>query len=378
MAYFAVFFIALFTISGVVSFHCTDQQLPASGIDISGPQQVIALQYCTIDDCTIMMIATGEKLDIVYTTDSLIMATSTNGQTSVASSVVIAMIHCVLCLMPWPPMIRQTANFIGQMVQTTLIMAVSAYITVIHAFYKELLDVFEMTLMFHSLSVVAVCMTIITIAPLHFKLALHCQMLCHGNRVAFMLAVIAIQVYATRMLHYLAYIMHYSYKLRASIPKSTLKFFFRCYTKYAMGTLMISLFLIVCYDLATDKGRHTILPTSHCAYINDYSYNTAVIVDADTAVNKVAQITAFIAYLYYFYKFQDAELSNNYDKRLSIIALGMGAAIGISQIFYTPLLFDTEYDDAASIVGTICLFIQQCIIAVSLRSKYLCKLCKKR
>jgi len=43
---------------------------PASGDDHL--KQVSTLQYCLIDDCTIMKIDTGDKLDIVYTTDTSI------------------------------------------------------------------------------------------------------------------------------------------------------------------------------------------------------------------------------------------------------------------------------------------------------------------
>ena len=51
------------------------QQLPASGDDHL--QQVTTLQYCLLDNCTIMMIETGKELDIVYTTDSLIVTIPT-------------------------------------------------------------------------------------------------------------------------------------------------------------------------------------------------------------------------------------------------------------------------------------------------------------
>ena len=66
-----LFTVILTTVSKVKSLHCSDQQLPASGDD--DLQQVTTLQYCLVDNCTIMMIDAGEELDIVYTTDSLII-----------------------------------------------------------------------------------------------------------------------------------------------------------------------------------------------------------------------------------------------------------------------------------------------------------------
>ena len=44
--------------------------------------QVIPLHYCIIDNCTIMRVDTGETLDIIYTIDSLMVVTSTDGQAS--------------------------------------------------------------------------------------------------------------------------------------------------------------------------------------------------------------------------------------------------------------------------------------------------------
>ena len=57
-----------------------DEHSTASGMD--DVQQPTTLQYCLIDNCTIMRIDTGQQLDIVYTTQSHIIVTTTNGQTS--------------------------------------------------------------------------------------------------------------------------------------------------------------------------------------------------------------------------------------------------------------------------------------------------------
>ena len=70
MVWFTLFFIVTLTVvSKVTSLHCSDQQLPSSGDD--DLQQVTTLQFCLVDNCTIMMIDTGEELNIVYTTDTV-------------------------------------------------------------------------------------------------------------------------------------------------------------------------------------------------------------------------------------------------------------------------------------------------------------------
>jgi len=84
MVYFTLLFIAIFTVSKVTSLSCSGQQPSgsASGDDIARTQQVTILQYCFIDDCTIMRTDTGEKLNIIYTSDGYLITTLTNGHTS--------------------------------------------------------------------------------------------------------------------------------------------------------------------------------------------------------------------------------------------------------------------------------------------------------
>jgi len=85
MVCFILLFIVTFTVSKVTSVPCSDQPTPgrASGDDIPGLQEVTKLQYCIIDNCTIMITDTGKKLDIIYTTNSLLIATPMDGRTSV-------------------------------------------------------------------------------------------------------------------------------------------------------------------------------------------------------------------------------------------------------------------------------------------------------
>ena len=59
--------------SGTTPLYCSDVQSPAASgsgnIDLS---QATTLKYCIIDNWTIMRIDTGQQLDIVYTTESLL------------------------------------------------------------------------------------------------------------------------------------------------------------------------------------------------------------------------------------------------------------------------------------------------------------------
>ena len=54
----------------------------ATGSHNTDLSQVTTLQYCIIDNCAIMRIDTGQQLDIVYTTESLLVVTSIDDHTS--------------------------------------------------------------------------------------------------------------------------------------------------------------------------------------------------------------------------------------------------------------------------------------------------------
>ena len=73
----------LIVFGGATPLYCSDVQPPAGGsghnTDLS---QVTTLQYCIVDNCTIMRIDTGQQLDIVYTTKSLLIVTPKDGHTS--------------------------------------------------------------------------------------------------------------------------------------------------------------------------------------------------------------------------------------------------------------------------------------------------------
>ena len=49
---------------------------------MADPQQLTTLQYCLIDNCTIIRIDTEQQLDIVCTTQSHLVVTPADGQTS--------------------------------------------------------------------------------------------------------------------------------------------------------------------------------------------------------------------------------------------------------------------------------------------------------
>ena len=83
MAFASLFLIAVLTVaSGATPLYCSDVQSQSGGNENTDVSQVTTLQYCIIDNCTIMRIDTGQQLDNIYTTGSLLIVTTKDSQTS--------------------------------------------------------------------------------------------------------------------------------------------------------------------------------------------------------------------------------------------------------------------------------------------------------
>ena len=152
---------------------------------------------------------------------------------------------------------------------------------------------------------------------------------------------------------------------------------------YALISLVLLFFLVITYDWRTGNGKYTLLPNGHCAFVNQYSYTTLFLAEIPTAMNKLMQITMFIAYVVYFVKF-NLKIRNNrtsirYNRELFKTAVVMGATIGLSYFVFIFLVFDSEFVDAiVGISGAFLLVIQQCVIMMSfLCTEKMSGLCKK-
>jgi len=121
-----IFIVILTTVSKVTSLQCPR--------DVH-PQQVTTLQYCLVYDCTIMKINTEEKLDVVYTTDSLIVIALTDGHTS---EVIARLENELPCPTPDGKLDHYQLQDTVEKVEFSLILIVSGYFIAVHVMFKEL------------------------------------------------------------------------------------------------------------------------------------------------------------------------------------------------------------------------------------------------
>jgi len=324
MACFTLLFVVILTISEITSLRCYDQQLPASGDDHL--QQITTLQYCKVDNCTIKRIDTGEKLDIVYTTDSFLVVTPTDGHTS------------VMIAKPEkesPCMAPTTGQIIGFLVMGMLIMVVSGYNAAIHLIFKESRNAMGKLIMLYSLSVVVQCLVIYVVLVIHSMIALNSHITCQLTTTIFMFTTMNVEGFATCILTHFAYIM-YSNHCLSKVTTEKSQYLFRRYIAYIVGVAVFFLGMMTTYDMTTGAGRYTLQPDGYCIFISDIDrYKTIWISKINATVNKIIQLTMFATYLFYFYKItgggggckQNLELSSQYRQKLSKVAIAIGAPL---------------------------------------------------
>ena len=303
MAYLIALLTTILTVAnGATPFHCSDVQPSASGShNTADLSQVTALRYCIIDNCTIMNVDNGEQLDIVYATESLLIVTPTHDHTSV--------VVAKRADDDFPCYHNYTANdspigeLVGPLTLTSLIMIVSGYILIVHLLFKELRTLFGKLLMFYSLSIVSLCTDMIALFIMHHWIIVNSEIICYIAMVTFMITSTSIELFATSILTHLAYIMYRCYHLKSEISKKRSQFLFRCYLAYAFIALVLLFFVTITYDWRTGNGRFTLLPNGHCTFIDQYTYNTILLSDTFSVINKLVQIIMLVAYVVYLYRY---------------------------------------------------------------------------
>lgn len=178
--------IGVFATSEATLLHCSSSGGTGSG-DIDDLEQVTTLQYCVVDNCTIMRIDTGQKLDIVYTTESIIVINATDGQTSSAIAKDDNQLPCFVN--------NPTTRIIGPMIITTLTTVVSGYILIVHLLFKELHNLMGKLTISYNIMVVSQCLIISIWLLLHYIVAINSQTTCHIIAILFIITALGYNMY---------------------------------------------------------------------------------------------------------------------------------------------------------------------------------------
>ena len=380
MVHFSLLLTAILTVAstGAAPIYCSDVQSPASGSHDTDLSQVISLQYCIIDNCTIMKIDTGEQLDIVYTTESILIVTPIDGLTSMAIVKVDDELPCLK---------YHNKNHSSHLIELSitiaiilLIMITSIYIIIIHLLFKELRTLFGKLLIFHNLSILSTCISFAAILLMNRWIIVNLQIICHTVVIYVLLSTTGMESFATTILTHLAYTMYRCYHLKSEISDKNKKMLFRCYSAYALITLILLFFVIITYDWRTGNGRYILLPNGHCNF-SEQSYGTLYLSEAIKVINKFVQITMFLVYLVYFCElkiaFREAENLARYSRKLFRIAITMGANVGLARFIWLIFSFHPEYSKIITISAIILFLMQQIVIMSSFMcTRRMSELCK--
>ena len=244
-----------------------------------------------------MRIDTGQQLDIVYTTESLLVVTPVDGHTSMEIAKIDDEMPCFEYHNTNGG--SQVAMFLLCLILASLSFIVSGYIVIVHLLFKELRTIFEKLLMFYSFGIMSLATSVTALSSMHCLITVNSQMVCHKAMIIFIITSAAYKVFAANILTQLAYTMHHYYMWKSEISTKRKQFLFRCYISYAFVTFVLLFFLVITYDLSTGNGKYTLLPNGYCAFVDQYSYTTLFLVRIPTTINKLIQITMFVAYIIY-------------------------------------------------------------------------------
>ena len=336
---------------------CAVTKEDGSGVDIPQEATTLHMQYCIIDNSTILRLDTGEKLDIIFTSNSILVVSLNRSQTSMA----IPRLHNELvCSMHEFPgkIVLPTPIYIILSVWTAVILSLAIYNIVVHIKPRNPMG---KLLMWYSIFLALQIISFFMFLTLLYKLFIDFHHVCHTIKVIFIAADIAYKATATCILHHCAYNLWQSYKMRP-VDSSEDKVLSRRYFGYIICTIVISMFIILTYDLAASNGNFN----GYCNQNDPIYANMINLMYTVSYINKMIQVALFIIFLYYWYKLRNS-LDLTMNQKLVHIAVGMGATISISEFIFSSnwiiaLATDTNLSILVETIGSMMLLLQHCII----------------
>ena len=343
---------------------------PASSNNGSGadaPEET-RLQYCFVDNSTILRVDTGEQLDIIYTKDSTLVVTIKGSQTTIEVPRLYDELACSMDGLP-EDIVVPLPIYIYMSVWTALVLVITSYNIIIHLLYKRLRNPMGKLLMLYSIFFAVSCVSFFMILTFIFKFPINLSYLCNTFKLVFVATDIGYEATATCILMHSMYYLRRSYKMLQIDPKET-KVLLRRYFCYIIGTVAISMLAMVTYVVGAAEGRHY----RYCSKHDPLYYTMVTLMYTISSINSLIQIALFIMFLYYWYKMRNSRGTADYqiNKKMLRIAIAMGATISIANLFFfinwiNARANGNSLSDLAETIGSVMLLLQHYIIVGSLR-----------
>jgi len=369
MWYGSLFLLFILAASKAEDYECPNQ----IGSGLPDYQQVTTVPYCIVDECTIVTYESRQQLqlDIIYTTDSLLVVTPAGNQTAMVIARTNEGVHCI-------SEAQKAFQFLVPVTIRLVLGLVSGYIIIIYLVFKDMHTSFGLLMVLYNGAIIFQCLTAVPILFMQLYGSPYSPTTCYVVQFIFMQGIMVSEVFATCLIAHIAYIMYYSNKLRTELP--TMKMF-KHYTIYVASVLGLFNFFIVGYDVATGNSRNAILLNGICSPLNT-KYNTTDIAWACVAFNKTVQVTLFAIFLKYLYKHKKGGKTENatanklLNKLFIKISVIMGAIIGINQVLWLMVIV-LDFHYLSAIAGNFLLVIQQHIIMGVVSYKKMAQACSK-
>ena len=338
------------------------------GSEVNSPE-VMMLQYCIIDNSTILRLDTGEQLDIVYTEDNALVVAIKGSQTAIEVPRLHDEIVCSVDNLP-DDIVLPIPIYIYMAVWTTLVLAVTSYNIIIHLLYKRLRNPMGKLLMLYSIFLAISCISFFMILTFIYKFPIHLNYLCNTFKLVFVATDIGYEATATCILMHSVYYLQRSYKMLQIDPRET-KVLLRRYFCYIIGTVAFSMLAIITYDVGTtEESNH-----GYCSKHDPIYYTMITLMYSISSINSLIQIALFIIYLYYWYKIRKSQATvagYQINQKMLRIAVAMGATISIANLFFFINFIvlratGDSISDLVDTIGSVLLLLQHYMIVGSLR-----------
>ena len=372
--------VTLFVLVTIATTQATSLQYDCSvntpAAAASGMDDLQQLQYCLINNCTVIRTDTGQQLDIAYTTQSHLVVTPTDGQTS----------QLILKNEPEQFCFPSNSTLLANTILLILASILSGFVAAIFLFFKEIRTKFGKMMMLYSIGRTFYCVTILILTITTVRITVNSTMICYAFFFSLLLAGMIAEESITCILAFLAYIMHSSYK-SIELRKGTKKRFYKCSVAYNFGLPLLLCIFTISYDFGSGMYQHVILSNGHCSFFPGSPYTTITRIGYTNLIfNRIIQIIFLVIYFTYFYKFQNATklirsmaTSNKQkDQFYFKLAVAMAATVGVSKFLYliNGLI---GYSYLLVFISLFSLLAQQALILVLITcSRKMANLCKER
>ena len=375
------FLLAIFTITFP---HCSCAVIPVtseSGSGVDAVEEMVTLQYCIINNSTILRLDTGEYLEVVYKRDSALVVTLNDLQTTMTVS---RLNNEPVCSMDNSPtnIVIPTFLYVFMSVWLAIMLSVTGYNIAIHLLFKELRTSLGKLLMLYSFFLAGQSISFFMITTLMYKFLIRLHYICYIIKMVFIATDIGYDATATCVLAHCAYHLWQSYKMIPANP-SMEKVLSRRYFGYIFGTVVTSMCVILAYDFGINKQNFDV----SCDQ-DDPTFDALVkIMFTVSSINRLIQIAFFIIYLYCWNKLKISQDVTGYqmNPKLFRIAIAMGVTITFAKLIFMlnwviVQTTDINFSALVETIGSQILLIQHCIIVGLLRrvKNVYRALCKKQ